>query len=1289
MKNRQKSLARLLLVPLTIVVLIQGLLPFVTLVASGAKETMEGNAVSIDQAIVENREVVLEGEMVSRWSTVRTESDHINAELEKLLGSSGADMTQFLASDSLQGQLSQAVFSDLLGYLQRSTVSGLFVVLGNDGDTSAPGTYNGFFLRDSDPTGEAVSNSDLLLERGDEALARAANIPLDSAWDKGFHFMGSQNREADDFFYTPYQLAQDNPGVDIVNLGYWSEPFILEDSPVDNHKMIAYSVPLIYDGTVYGVLGIEVSVPYLVNSYLSVRDLDDDQNAGYALAVRQPDGTYRAVAGTGALYNAVVRAADSFTLQDVPLDSLTRVAGCQVGDQDIYCVSAPLTLYSNNVPFDNKDWVLCGFVAEDSIFSLGNELYQHILLNCVACAAIGIIVMLLAVRFVSRPVYRLMESIRGGADTLKEFQPSGIREIDELHQVVESLTESEQRTEAQLREEKERYRIAVQSSSDVFFTYRVQEDAIELVNSRLYPGTWSVADFWGGFCKPALSLADRQKINEMFAMEQGSKTVEVYFQQKGKPGVWYLVNGMVICDAKSGHRQVVGYIRDITKEKAKEAERERKQAMDPVTGLYRMRRGMDALDGIRRQGLAVGTLMLIDLDGFGPLVRAYGLTFGDVILAEFAKGLSEVFCTPDAAQQPVLIRAGADEFLVWLPQVSPVEPRSALESLRRFYAGLVRDSVLQLDFHAGYVQADGGTATPELVHRAVCALEAARREGLRVTLWGPSMAHLQGRPFGEVVSLGSIKSMSLPSVALNVYDHNASFEAASDLLALKLAELYGLKNLIVTAFQEDSLSGSIEYCWKPLPAEKLVFHCAEEDYRNLADVPRLGELLPLSDAPKAVRDLMGGEKGLAIAMADNGRFADTIVFVGVDEGLLGAEEDCTLLVQLASIMQNRLNLEHHDQAAKAKSEFLARMSHEIRTPMNGIIGMTEIALQDNQTEEGRLDCLRKVRSSSHYLLGLLNDILDMSKIESGKMSLVAADFDLRQLLDDLHTMLDAKFAEKGQVFQAEVSLRHGWFRGDALRINQVLINLLGNAIKYSPAGSTIELVVREQETAAGESGVFFSVRDHGVGIRREDFDRIFQSFEQVDTSPERRQGTGLGLSISNRLVIMMGGRISLESEVGRGSCFSFTLHLPVAQAQTCELPAAPRTDFTGVHVLFAEDNALNREILRVFLEDMGCVVTEACDGQEAVDVFCNAPAGTFQLILMDVMMPRLNGLEATHRIRTSDKADSLTVPIVAVSANAFDDDIKQSLAVGMNAHLSKPVERTELAKIMSRMLGMR
>lgn len=422
-------------------------------------------------------------------------------------------------------------------------------------------------------------------------------------------------------------------------------------------------------------------------------------------------------------------------------------------------------------------------------------------------------------------------------------------------------------------------------------------------------------------------------------------------------------------------------------------------------------------------------------------------------------------------------------------------------------------------------------------------------------------------------------------------------------------------------------------------------------------------------------------------MADNGRYSGSIFLVGLSDRILESEADCNLLWELGAIIQNRINQDRHDQSAQAKSDFLARMSHEIRTPMNGIIGMTEIALREDQSEEERLCCMRKVRASSHYLLGLLNDILDMSKIESGKMTLVPEDFNLRQLLEDLHPVLDAKFTEKNQRFRAVISLKHDWFHGDSLRINQVLINLLGNAVKYSPSDTTVTLTVREETTREGGVQVFFGVRDQGVGIAKEDHNRIFQNFEQLENSPTRQQGTGLGLAISNRLVHMMGSSIQLDSDLGKGSFFYFTLPLPVAQAgEVQEQPKAVRNDFGGARVLVAEDNDLNMEILHFFLEDLNCVVTEARDGQQAVDTFRREPAGTFRLILMDVMMPNLDGLEAAHQIRTMGKEDSKTIPIVAASANAFDEDIKRSLASGMNAHLSKPIEPDKLAEMLSQML---
>ena len=355
--------------------------------------------------------------------------------------------------------------------------------------------------------------------------------------------------------------------------------------------------------------------------------------------------------------------------------------------------------------------------------------------------------------------------------------------------------------------------------------------------------------------------------------------------------------------------------------------------------------------------------------------------------------------------------------------------------------------------------------------------------------------------------------------------------------------------------------------------------------------------------------------------------------------------------------------------------------------MNGIIGMTEIALKEGQTEEVRLDCLKKVKGSSKYLLGLLNDVLDMSKIESGKMKLVKDDFQLDKMIGELYPLLEAKFEEKSQKYHQEIHLVNQWFYGDALRLSQVLVNLLSNAVKYSGDHTEITLTVEETRLSDGLSKLQFAVKDHGIGVSEEDRQRIFRSFEQVDRSAVGQQGTGLGLAISNRLVHMMGGIIELESQIGEGSTFRFSITLkPVSAHHVKEEVSRVERDFTGVRVLVTEDNPLNREILQYILEDMGMSVENACDGKEAVDKFTASEKGYYDLIIMDIMMPVMNGLEAAHAIRTTDHPDHKKIPIIAISANAFDEDIRRSLASGMNAHLSKPIEVDKLRETLGKLL---
>ncbi len=1284
MKKRKRKLNYLLLIPLVLVVMIQGLLPFSILLASKAKETMELNAVAIDSHLVENRQVVLENAMVDQWSAIKSERGYLNQALDEFLAENHASINTFLGDKELQRAYAQHVFPEMLSYLQGDDTCGVFLVLGNHADHTVPQDYVGFFLRDSDPTTKTTTNSDLLFERGDKTLARESNIALDSSWSTYFRFAGSGVRTADDFFYTPYLLAQQNTDADMTDLVYWSLPFVLEDHALYNHQMITYSIPLCYDGHIYGIIGTEISIDYLNSSFLPVRDLDRNQNAGYAIAIDQGDGTYQALTGTGSLFDAIRRDGMQYHMESPEYQELFRVKNTTIGTQNIYAVISKFHLYSGKVPYDNTDWVLCGFVTEESIFGLGNQLYRSLLTTIVVCALVGMVIMFIVVHYISAPVYRLMDSVRGGIKGLRQFRPSDIQEIDELHQVVFHLTESEIATENQLMEEKERYRVALESSNDVFFTYRQQEQTIEIVNSKKNNGVWSMKEFWKDIITKLFSEEDQAVLEEI--ME--GRTTDIHAQirlmlPEMKDGRWSEINGKTVTDTQTGKRTVVGYIRDIHKIKMQELERENQQKMDPVTGFYRLKQGEAALEKTRRKQ-PEGELVFMDICAFTNIVQNYGLTFGDVILNEIAALITKQ-CQQLCEDQPVLIRAGADEFLLWLPGAGAEECLHMLDALQTDCSSIIRQNVLELKFRVGMTAACD-ESTEELFCRVQAALSEAACRNCDVVQWeNHQMEKTTGKAFSKVVSQDYINRMGLASLILNLFDRSASLEAALDLAACRLKKQFPLQDLLVTSFNGEYLAGMVSYCWKfhetPEGIEP-VYHCSEAEYQRMNRVAQLHLLCPMEaavDMSAVFQKNLYPHKGIVFPMSDNGLYSGSIFFVGIDSAILDEKDSYDLLWEISTIIQNRVNQEHHDQSAQAKSDFLARMSHEIRTPMNGIIGMTEIALQENQSDEVRVDCLKKVRASSAYLLGLLNDILDMSKIESGKMSLVNDDFDLYRLLDELHHVMDGEFADREQVFQTDFCLTNRWFHGDALRISQVLINLLGNAAKYSNKGTEIRLVVKESVVEDHLASIYFAVIDQGAGISEEDRQRIFGVFEQLNNASSHRQGSGLGLSICNRLIHMMDSEIQLESEVGKGSTFSFTLELPVVEAPVQqEEVSLEDVDLTGTRILAVEDNELNMEIMRAFLEDLGCHVDSAFNGQQAVDMFCASSAGDYHMIFMDVMMPVMNGLEATHVIRTSGHADSETIPIIAVSANAFDEDISRSLASGMTAHLSKPIDPQKL-----------
>ena len=1296
--KKKKSLWNIFLIPILIIVFVQGAVPFLTLIFSGIRSNMENAVIGLDSHTVENRKVVLENDMIEQWSSVYKESDSLSSALTKVLSNHQMDMQGFMGSGKVQEEYLETVFYDMVEVLQYNSTSGIFLVLGNDGDTDSEGEYKGFWVRDSDPQTKTASRTDLLMERGSKVLSQNMSISLDTSWHTDFHFQGNGKRDADDFFYQPYITAENyvDSRTSMKNLGYWSKPFILEDFYKDNHKMITYSAPLVYDKTVYGVLGIEVGVNDLTK-FFQVKDLDSDLNAGFALVVDHGNGNYEGIAGEGALYDAVSRDGSDFVLEEPVQENLRLVQGAAIGKQQIYGLVSNLELYSRNVPYEDTQWALCGFVTEDSVYGLISDVYERILGAILGSALMAVILVYFLVQYATEPVYHLVESVRGGVKGIHGFQESGIQELDELHKVIENLTDTQMQTENQLLEEKERYRIAVESSQDAFFTYKCKEKLLEIVNSKGNDGVWDCGKHPEFLDNDSIHPADKAKLVNAVKSSDGVLDVDFRLQHANGEFQWVNLSGSITFDENKERSRVVGCIHNVHQHKLLEQAQKRKQIYDSITSFYRLGRGLEVVETLCRDD-PEGVLVLLEIQQFSKIDERYGLIFGDIILEQFAGLLAKRF-QEDGLNGGIYIRAGADQMLVWLPVCTTGPIVRSVQGLEKEFGALTDEKHLSLSLKCGIAVTGSRNSLSEALEQTKTALTAARH-GKQEIMFYEELSTVEKAcavdvAFAEVASLERLKEMTLSSIALNLFDRDGDTSVVLDILALKLQEKYHLTDIVITHFNGEYMVNNLLYCWKTWEKKDGwdgMVHCSEKQYQHFVETQEMQQLLTSGESiwkEPLIQPFASGRNDIVFHMTDNGQYSGSIVFRDIDQDVLEKKEECKCLEEISAIIQNRLNLERHDLSAKAKSDFLARMSHEIRTPMNGIIGMTEIALKDGQTEERRIDCLRKIEYSSEYLLGLINDILDMSKIESGKMRLVEEKCNLMEMIQGLRPLLEAKLNENNIQYIADIQLKNHWFMADSLRLNQVLVNLLGNALKYSRPDGHVWLTVRETEEEKGFSNLYFQVRDDGIGIAPEKQQLIFRQFEQADNSENaRKQGTGLGLAISRRIVRMMDSDIKLESEPGKGSSFSFNVKLqPVSGEKTTVTSQPEEISFPGKRILVVEDNELNMEIICTILENYGIKTEQAVNGKEAVRRMEESVPGYYDMIFMDIMMPEMDGLEATRTIRNLDREDCKKIPIYAMSANAFDEDVKRSLASGMNGHLSKPVNLQVLEKTLQKVLG--
>ena len=382
-------------------------------------------------------------------------------------------------------------------------------------------------------------------------------------------------------------------------------------------------------------------------------------------------------------------------------------------------------------------------------------------------------------------------------------------------------------------------------------------------------------------------------------------------------------------------------------------------------------------------------------------------------------------------------------------------------------------------------------------------------------------------------------------------------------------------------------------------------------------------------------------------------------------------------------------LQTAENANKAKTDFLSNMSHDIRTPMNAIIGIISLIRHNAGDKEKVIEYADKIAISSQHLLGIINDVLDMSKIEAGKTVFKYSDFSILDSIEELNTIFHSQANEKNQSFIiTKENLKHEWVNGDKVHLMQIFSNLLSNAIKYTQEGGVIQFIAEESETNSSTYGKYhFIVSDNGMGMSADFKETIFDAFTRAESSVTNKiQGTGLGMAITKNLVESMGGTIEVESEPNRGSSFEVILNLKIVEnrvvssTEQIEMHETDSDILDGMRFLCAEDNELNAEILMELLKLEGAECTICENGKRILEAFEQSVPGEYDMILMDVQMPVMNGYEATEAIRRSSHEQAKTIPIIAMTANAFSEDMQHSLAAGMNAHISKPVDMKLLKK---------
>lgn len=1304
LKSPKKTIFKMFLIPMAVVTLIQALVTYGAVYLGGMSARLDEYAVGTMKQIVRNRSLILENNMIHRWSDIDKEAEMATAVLTSILQERNLNLNGFFNDNDAKEELLREMLAPGILNLRRTGVNGYYLVLadGMYGDEKEK-KCTGFYFRDTDSEANPQDYSDILMERGSAKLSQELGIPFDVLWSAKFRFQEEGAAAADNFFYKPYRAAAENPDASAVNLAYWSGAFTLEGNRIeDSYQMISYSLPLMTEnGQVYGVLGIEISMDVL-EKLLPQEELNSSGQSGYFLAQHDGEGNLIPFFISGTALTRSIKIQEPLLFTNTNYDGLYKLTLHDTEEFQYYADFVQFDLYNTNTPFESMGLVLAGVQEDDSLFGMGSRMMQKVLLGICCSVLVGMVSVYFLLTHLTRPIRELAVWIRNIKNTSFEtLSHTQIMEIKDLYSAVQEMYENQKKAENQVIEEKERYLLALQSNTEIIYTYYAEDDSMHLYNlaAKEEGGQEEICIYQ---MKENIDHDSRMFYNDRQLVKQAFTKLDDHFKiqfrrqlDEGDECQWIELSGKTIRDKKGKKSRVIGSIRNINEEKLKEQQETKAAMLDAVTGLYREDLGPILIKQeveISRKGI----LLILDLDKFKEMNEQYGIAFGDAVLEEMGRFILK-FQEEKSEWRILASRIGGDEILIWFGEMGKEDVETCMKRLNNLLSDFSQGGDTEITFTAvAIIMNAAKDSFNQMMAQFGSALEYCKKWHTGRVTYGDDLpeevlqAGRKVRKYNEVASRGYEKPLNMVTRAFNLFDKGGRVGPVISVLFAKLGIEYHAKDIHLTELRADFNTSAVTKQWhlneEPLSSE--IQHFTDEELEGLRakfqnGYIRFGKKNGLSQRERIFLHVTEDIPGICIPMYDSGALMGAVIFVKKSGQDMWNETQCDELQEIVKIIETNINRERYDLASRAKSEFLSRMSHEIRTPMNAIIGMTSIALGSQREPERVVDCLYKIDQSSKYLLNLINDILDMSKIESGKMKLAPDIGSLEGLSVEISSLMGTQIHKKKIQYHEHIEVDHKTVIADFMRLKQVIINLMSNAVKFTPENGCITFTIREESAGI----FFFSVEDTGIGIGEESKEKIFHSFEQADgTIAANFGGTGLGLSISSRLIHLMGGAIGLSSQKGKGSCFYFTLKLPLADSRTespVQLSGDRQWDFKGIKVLLVEDNEMNTEIARTLLEMQGMTVETAENGKIGVEKFSESSAGEYQLILMDIRMPVMDGLEAARTIRQMKRQDAAAVPIIAMTANAFDEDMKKSIESGMNGHLAKPID----VKMLMNMIG--